>query len=38
MVEGSVGSGGAEIYDFGQDHYEENYPLPGHVIREIIDH
>lgn len=38
MVDAIVGSGGAEIYDFALDHYEENYPLPGHVIRDIIDH
>lgn len=38
MVDAIVGSGGAEIYDYEQDHFEENYPLPGHVIQEIIDH
>ena len=33
-----VGSNGGEIYDYSDDYYEMNYPLPGSLILEIMKH
>lgn len=38
LVDMIVGSNGGEIYDYDRDYYEENYPLPGSLIKEIMDH
>lgn len=38
LVDLIVGSNGGEIYDYASDYYEENYPLPGSLIAEIMDH
>lgn len=29
---------GGEIYDYADDYYEMNYPLPGSLILEIMKH
>lgn len=38
LVDMIVGSNGGEIYDYASDYYEENYPLPGTLIKEIMKH
>ena len=38
LVDMIVGSNGGEIYDYADDYYEMNHPLPGSLIAEIIDH
>ena len=38
MVDMIVGSNGGEIYDYAYDHYEQNYPLDGRLIQDIIKH
>ena len=38
LVDLMVGSNGGEIYDYADDYYEMNYPLPGSLILEIMKH
>lgn len=38
LVDMIVGSNGGEIYDYASDYYEENYPLPGSLIKQIMEH
>lgn len=38
LIDMIVGSNGGEIYDYADDYYEMNHPLPGSLIAEIIDH
>ena len=38
LVDLMVGSNGGEIYDYSDDYYEMNYPLPGSLILEIMKH
>lgn len=38
VVGAIVGSGGAEVRDYGADVFELNYPLPGDAIKEVMGH
>ena len=38
LVDIIVGSGGAEIYDYTDGSMEQNYPLEGGLILEVVDH
>ncbi|HIU05044.1 MAG TPA: Cof-type HAD-IIB family hydrolase [Candidatus Coprousia avicola] len=37
-IDAIVGSGGAELRDYGKDVFELNYPLAGDAIKEIMAH
>lgn len=38
LVDIVVGTGGSEIYDYLDRSYEENYPLDGNQIKEIVEY